>query len=545
MISRRTFVNGLAAGVAGSAIASTAKSYAQILGANDRVNFAINGLNGRGHAHLSALQQQQDARIAYICDVDSTIRDKFAGERAAVARLRAQGRSRTSATRWLQKMWTPSPSPRPTTGTAPMAVLGLKAGKHVYVEKPSSQNCREGELIVAAQKKYGKLVQVGDQQRSSAYTIKMIAADSRRLHRQDLSGPRLVRQHPRPMGIGKAAPVPATLDWDLWQGPAPRSEYKDNIHPYNWHWLRRYGTGETLNNGTHEVDVCPLGPAASRSPTPSPPPAAAINSRMTGSSTTPSSPTSATPTRPSPGRAAAARACRSTAATAARPSSAPRAQSSSTATATTSSTGKASRSTSIAVGNQTSPPISWRRTPMTDAHFANFIAAIRGRRAAALAHPGSQRHRHHAAALEHRVVRQPQAPSRHRDRAHSQRPRSHEVLGPQIRARLGSHRLTSGFNSKFKNEPGGPTLGSFLDSRVGKITNLHEYRVPQVRGPRGQVLVRGVEISILRPGIARTSTIRCEFHHNRSVPHPFDFFLSKGWRVLLQTASFSETRHAR
>ena len=58
------------------------------------------------------------------------------------------------------------------------------------------------------------------------------------------------------MGIGKPAPVPATLNWDLWQGPAPRSEYKDNIHPYNWHWLRRYGTGETLNNGTHEVDVC-------------------------------------------------------------------------------------------------------------------------------------------------------------------------------------------------------------------------------------------------------------------------------------------------
>ena len=51
-------------------------------------------------------------------------------------------------------------------------------------------------------------------------------------------------------------PPPATLDWDLWQGPAPRSAYKDNIHPYNWHWLLRYGTGEALNNGTHEVDIC-------------------------------------------------------------------------------------------------------------------------------------------------------------------------------------------------------------------------------------------------------------------------------------------------
>jgi predicted dehydrogenase len=58
------------------------------------------------------------------------------------------------------------------------------------------------------------------------------------------------------MGIGKVIPVPPELNWDLWQGPAPRSAYKDNIHPYNWHWLRRYGTGEALNNGTHETDVC-------------------------------------------------------------------------------------------------------------------------------------------------------------------------------------------------------------------------------------------------------------------------------------------------
>ncbi len=58
------------------------------------------------------------------------------------------------------------------------------------------------------------------------------------------------------IGFGKPAPVPATLDWDLWQGPAPRQPYKDNVQPYNWHWFRIWGTGETLNNGTHEIDVC-------------------------------------------------------------------------------------------------------------------------------------------------------------------------------------------------------------------------------------------------------------------------------------------------
>jgi hypothetical protein len=58
------------------------------------------------------------------------------------------------------------------------------------------------------------------------------------------------------IGIGKEVPVPPQLDWDLWQGPAPRRPYRDNVHPYNWHWFKLYGCGETLKYGTHEVDVC-------------------------------------------------------------------------------------------------------------------------------------------------------------------------------------------------------------------------------------------------------------------------------------------------
>ncbi|HUA97996.1 MAG TPA: Gfo/Idh/MocA family oxidoreductase [Terracidiphilus sp.] len=256
MISRRTFVNGLAAGVAGSALASTAKSYGQILGSNGRLNFAINGLNGRGHAHLSALKNNsQTARVAYICDPDDHIRAKFASDAEKVLGYapKAEKDFRNAlASGEVDAITVATPDHWHT----PMAVLGLKAGKHVYVEKPSSQNPREGELIVAAQKKYGKLVQVGDQQRSSAYTIEMID----RIHQGSIGEAYLAKSwyaNTRgSMGTGKVVPVPEWLDWDLWQGPAPRSEYKDNIHPYNWHWLRRYGTGETLNNGTHEVDVC-------------------------------------------------------------------------------------------------------------------------------------------------------------------------------------------------------------------------------------------------------------------------------------------------
>jgi predicted dehydrogenase len=256
MISRRTFVNGLAVGVAGSALPSTAKSYAQILGANDRLHFAINGLNGRGYAHLSSLiSNSKTARVTYCCDVDTKILARFAG--AAERALGYAPKVEQDFRRMLDSKDVDAITiATPDHWHTPMAVLGLKAGKHVYVEKPSSQNAREGELLVAAQEKYKKCVQVGDQQRSSNYTIEMI----KKIHDGYIGETYFARawyaNTRLSMGTGKPAPVPDNLNWDLWQGPAPRSKYKDNIHPYNWHWLRRYGTGEALNNGTHEVDVC-------------------------------------------------------------------------------------------------------------------------------------------------------------------------------------------------------------------------------------------------------------------------------------------------
>ncbi len=256
MISRRNFVNGLAAGVATSAFTSTAKSYAQILGANDRLNFAINGLNGRGYAHLSSLHaNSKTARVAYVCDVDSRILAKFSARAEQVLGYapKAEGDFRHMLeSKDVDAITVATPDHWHT----PLAVLGLKAGKHVYVEKPSSQNPREGELLVAAQTKYGKLVQVGDQQRSSAYTIKMIQQIHDGLIGEAYMAKAWYANTRGATHYGEPSSAPPELNWDLWQGPAPRSQYRANIHPYNWHWLRRYGTGETLNNGTHEVDVC-------------------------------------------------------------------------------------------------------------------------------------------------------------------------------------------------------------------------------------------------------------------------------------------------
>jgi predicted dehydrogenase len=256
MVTRREFLDALAVGAAGLAVSSTAKSYAQIMGSNDRLNFAVMGLNSRAYAHLSALKANQaTSRIAHVCDVDSNTLKKFAGatqQQLGYTPAMDTDFRKVLAIKEIDAITIATPDHWHT----PMAILGLQAGKHVYVEKPCSHNPAEGALLVEAQRKYGKLVQMGTQQRSSPHTIEVIEKIRNNAIGRPYYAKAWYSNVRKSIGFGKPAPVPAQLDWDLWQGPVPRKEYTDNIQPYNWHWFRDYGTGEALNNGTHEVDVC-------------------------------------------------------------------------------------------------------------------------------------------------------------------------------------------------------------------------------------------------------------------------------------------------
>jgi predicted dehydrogenase len=256
MTTRREFLDALAVGAAGLAMGNTAKSYSRILGSNDLLNFAVIGLNGRAYAHLSALKANRSVvRISHVCDVDSNILRKFADQTQ-----QEMGETVVAEEDYRQILEQKDVDAitiaTPEHWHAPMAIAGLQAGKHVYVEKPCSHNPAEGEMLVQAQQKYRKLVQIGTQQRSSPHTIEIVE----KIHDGIIGRPYFAKawysNTRKSIGTGKEVPVPQQLDWDLWQGPAPRRPYRDNVHPYNWHWFKLYGTGETLNNGTHEVDVC-------------------------------------------------------------------------------------------------------------------------------------------------------------------------------------------------------------------------------------------------------------------------------------------------
>ena len=138
-----------------------------------------------------------------------------------------------------------------------MAIAGLQAGKHVYVEKPCSHNPAEGAMLVEAQKKYGKLVQMGTQQRSSPHTIEIVDKIHNGLIGRAYFAKAWYSNVRKSIGVGKEAPVPAAAGLgSCGRGRRRVQAYQDNVQPYNWHWFKIWGTGETLNNGTHEVDVC-------------------------------------------------------------------------------------------------------------------------------------------------------------------------------------------------------------------------------------------------------------------------------------------------
>ncbi|MCK5651708.1 MAG: Gfo/Idh/MocA family oxidoreductase [Gemmatimonadetes bacterium] len=253
-IDRRTFLaRGAAAGI-GLGVLGDVSSLSRLTSANDQITVAVMGVNSRG-GELARSFARAGNHVAYICDVDSRAVENTIGAVASIQEQRPRGVTdfRTALDdREVDALVVAAPD----HWHAPAALLAMQAGKHVYLEKPCSHNPREGEILVEAQRHYGLVAQMGNQQRSSPESIEAVELIRGGLIGRPYYGRAWYANTRGPIGRGRVAPVPEWLDYELWQGPAPRTPYRDNVVHYNWHWFWRWGTGEICNNGTHEIDVC-------------------------------------------------------------------------------------------------------------------------------------------------------------------------------------------------------------------------------------------------------------------------------------------------
>jgi predicted dehydrogenase len=255
--TRRHFLKTSA--LAAVVLALPARSWSQVMGANSDIRVAVIGLNGRGRDHVASLSAISGVRIVALCDPDTAVLER-------ARRLKGIDAAAVKTYTDLRELFA-APDVDAVTIATPnhwhslAGIWACQAGKDVYVEKPVSHNVWEGRQLVAAAKKYQRVVQAGLQVRSgegmreavewvrAGNLGKIIASRGFCYKRRD--------------SIGKTTgpqPVPATINYDLWTGPAPllpprRNSKKNGPVHYDWHWFWNYGNGDVGNQGVHEMDV--------------------------------------------------------------------------------------------------------------------------------------------------------------------------------------------------------------------------------------------------------------------------------------------------
>ncbi len=227
---------------------------------NGDIRVAIVGFNGKGREHINSFRQIPGVKVAALCDVDQAVMAR------EIQEFELRGEKVASYTDYRRVLDDASIDAvviaTPNHWHSLMGIWGCQAGKDVYLEKPVSHNVWEGRKVVEAAKKYKRIVQTGTQSRSDA-ALQEAFAYIKEGNLGQIQWVRGLCYKPRE-SIGRTSgpqPVPATIDYDLWTGPAAlvapcRNTPKWGTVHYDWHWFWNYGGGDIANQGIHEMDMC-------------------------------------------------------------------------------------------------------------------------------------------------------------------------------------------------------------------------------------------------------------------------------------------------
>ena len=251
-LTRRQFLRTSA--IAAGAAALPVRSWAQVPGANGDIRVGVVGFNGQGRVHIEGFRKTPGCRVVALCDCDSAVLDReakhFQDRGEPVAKF-------TDVRKLLEsKSVDVISTATPNHWHSLITIWACQAGKDVYVEKPVSHNVWEGRKMVEASRKYGRIVQTGTQSRSSAGIREAITW----LHAGNLGKIKLARgfcykRRPTLGRVNGPQPIPGTVNYDLWCGPASKEPLMRYKFHYDWHWFWNSGCGDIGNQGIHEMDL--------------------------------------------------------------------------------------------------------------------------------------------------------------------------------------------------------------------------------------------------------------------------------------------------
>lgn len=256
-LSRRDFVKSSMAVGAGLALAGPAS---RVLGANDDIRVAVVGVGGQGGGHMRYFHGCKGARLVAICDAD-----RGHVERRASDFEKKEGyklKTYTDVRELLDnKDIDAITSATPNHWHSLVTIWACQAGKDVYIEKPVSHNIWEGRQMVKAARKYNRIVQTGTQKRSS----EAHPAAYKWMREGNLGDVKWVRSlcykgrfegtNGIVYGTNGPNPLPDSIDYNLWCGPADMEPLRRKSLHYKWHWVWNTGNGDLGNQGIHEMDL--------------------------------------------------------------------------------------------------------------------------------------------------------------------------------------------------------------------------------------------------------------------------------------------------